>query len=466
MSASRQRPLLAWTLSGVLLVGCGVAGLWAIPQWQEANHLQQQAVAPAPRSTASPLASASAGSPVDPATLTKDLNGVLDSLGQGSVSAQVLDAESGQVLYDRDAQALRVPASNMKLLVDYAILATAPQARLKTSVQLNGPTTLTLVAGGDSLLAPGESDPTAVVGHAGLETLAQHTIDALTVQGATGQSFTLDLDTTIFAGNSLNSEWSQPDIDSGFISPVTPLAFYSHYSPTEDGTAASTQRPDNAPAQVQQALLSALNRLGEAKGLSFTAGSAVEEHREGTELAAVESATLAEQSAHMMQESDNSLAENLGRNLSVLAGGDGSIQSAIDAVKSSLNQAGLPTSYTQKDISGLSMNNRVSNDLLTQIALRAVTGKASERLALEGLPVAGYSGTLGLATRFNDAEEVAARGLVRAKTGTLNSVLSLTGYTVTESGRVLVFSVIMNDLDDTTAAKNTVDRFAATLTAR
>ncbi|MDY6051010.1 MAG: D-alanyl-D-alanine carboxypeptidase, partial [Rothia sp. (in: high G+C Gram-positive bacteria)] len=171
----------------------------------------------------------------------------------------------------------------------------------------------------------------------------------------------------------------------------------------------------------------------------------------------------AEQSALMMQESDNSLAETLGRNLSVLTGGDGSTQGAITAVREALAQAGLPTNYTQVDLSGLSMNNKVSNELLTGIALRAVKGSSGERLALQGLPVAGYSGTLGLANRFNDADELSGRGVVRAKTGTLNSVLSLTGYTVTDSGRVLVFSVIMNDLEDTNAAKNTMDRFAAQL---
>ncbi|MFW0111517.1 D-alanyl-D-alanine carboxypeptidase/D-alanyl-D-alanine-endopeptidase [Rothia sp. P5766] len=466
MTASRQRPLLAWALTGMLIAGCSAAGMWALPRWQEADRLQQQALAPTLESTQPALEAVSAGTPVDTATLKADIDQVLGSLGQGTVSAQVVDAESGQVLYSRDAHASRIPASNMKLLVDYAVLATAPQARLKTSVELNDPATLTLVSGGDSLLVPGESTPTAVVGHAGIETLAQRTIDALKAQGTTKQSLAVNLDIGVFAGDSFNSEWAQEDIESGFISAVTPLAFYSHYSPTADGSAASTNRPKNAPAEVHQSFIAALNRLGQAEGLSFTAGFTTEEHLQGTELAAVESATLAEQSAHMMLESDNSLAENLGRNLSVVTGGDGSTRGAIDAVRTILAEAGLPTSYTQKDISGLSMNNRVSSDLLTQLALRAVIGSASERLALEGLPVAGYSGTLGLATRFNDADEVAGRGLVRAKTGTLNSVLSLTGYTVTGSGRVLVFSVIMNDLDDTRAAKSTIDRFAATLTDR
>lgn len=466
MTASRQRPIVSWALAGLLLAGCTTAGMWAVPRWQEAERLQQQAVTPATNIQVPALQVVAPGPPVDTEALTPALDEVLDMLGQGTISAQVVDAESGQVLYSRNAHQARIPASNMKLLIDYAILATAPQARLRTSVQLNDPTTLTLVAGGDSLLVPGESDPTSVIGHAGIETLAQRTVAALTAQGVSQQSLTVHLDATLFAGEALNSDWAQPDIDSGFISAVTPLAFYSHYSPTADGKAASMLRPADAPSEVHQTFVEALNRLGEAKGLSFTEGSAVEEHPKGEEIAAVVSATLAEQSAHMMYESDNSLAETLGRNLSILTGGDGSTEDAIETIRETLERAGLPTDYTQADISGLSMNNQVSNDLLTQLALRAVTGSTPERLALAGLPVAGYSGTLGLDTRFNDADEAAGRGLVRAKTGTLNSVLSLTGYTVTDSGRVLVFSVIMNDLSDIASAKNTVDRFATTLTVR
>lgn len=466
MTASRQRPIMSWALVGSLLAGCTMAGLWAVPRWQEAERLQQQAVVPTTGSQVPTLQAIAPAPPIDAKALTPALDKVLDSLGQGIISAQVVDAESKQVLYSRDAHQARIPASNMKLLVDYAVLATAPQARLRTSVQLNDPTTLTLVAGGDSLLAPGESDPTSVVGHAGIETLAQRTVAALKAQGLSQQSLTVNLDTTLFAGSPLNSEWAQPDIASGFISAITPLAFYSHYSPTQDGKAASALRPQDAPGEVHRTLISALNRLGEAEGLSFKVGTSVKERSKGEELAAVVSATLAEQSAHMMYESDNSLAETLGRNVSVLMGGDGSTEDAIERIREVLGNAGLPTNYAQADISGLSLNNQVSNDLLTQLALRAVTGSTPERLALAGLPVAGYSGTLGLETRFNDADEAAGRGFVHAKTGTLNSVLSLTGYTVTNSGRVLVFSVIMNDLSDIASARNTVDRFAATLTAR
>ncbi|MDO4898533.1 MAG: D-alanyl-D-alanine carboxypeptidase [Rothia sp. (in: high G+C Gram-positive bacteria)] len=463
--APRRRGRNWWLVSALLLVGCVGAGTWAVPTWLQAQQLRAGATAPAVPTQAPEADTAGEGQPVDAAALSKDAAAVLDALGQGSVSAQVTDAATGQVLYSKEAAAPRVPASNMKMLVDYAVLATDAQARFKTSVTQDDSGTLTLVAGGDTLLVPGESNPGAVMGHAGIATLAQKTVQALKEQGANGQ-LTVNLDTSIFAGPTLNEDWAQEDIDSGFITAVTPLAFFSHYAPSSDPSAASTDRPSDAPEQVHQSLIAALNKEGQGAGLSFVAGQQVASGEGAREVASVESATVAQQSALMMQQSDNSLAEVLGRNLSVLRGGDGSQADAIAQICAVLEEHSLPTDYQQTDVSGLSMNNRVSNELLTELALRAVKGDDTERLALAGLPVAGYTGTLGLGSRFNDPDEAAGRGYVRAKTGTLNSVLSLTGYTVTEGERVLVFSVVMNDLDDAEAAKSVMDRFAATLTSR
>ena len=61
-------------------------------------------------------------------------------------------------------------------------------------------------------------------------------------------------------------------------------------------------------------------------------------------------------------------------------------------------------------------------------------------------------------------DEAAGRGYVRAKTGTLLKVSSLSGVTTTEDGRLLVYSFVVNDLTDLTAAKDMLDRSAAALT--
>ncbi len=58
----------------------------------------------------------------------------------------------------------------------------------------------------------------------------------------------------------------------------------------------------------------------------------------------------------------------------------------------------------------------------------------------ESLPIGGVDGTLK--NRFRDS---AARGNVRAKTGSLGGVSSLSGYVTTRGGRVLTFSILCNN---------------------
>ena len=62
------------------------------------------------------------------------------------------------------------------------------------------------------------------------------------------------------------------------------------------------------------------------------------------------------------------------------------------------------------------------------------------RAALSGFPVAALTGTRG--DRYTDAASAAGAGLVRAKTGTLNTVIALSGYVVDADGRLLVLSLI------------------------
>ena len=67
------------------------------------------------------------------------------------------------------------------------------------------------------------------------------------------------------------------------------------------------------------------------------------------------------------------------------------------------------------------------------------------------------------ADRYTDASTARGAGLVRAKTGTLNTVIALSGYVVDADGRLLVFSFIGNGLTPGADNRTALDRTAAVL---
>ena len=180
--------------------------------------------------------------------------------------------------------------------------------------------------------------------------------------------------------------------------------------------------------------------------------------RTGQVLAEVQSATLRQQVDLMLQTSDNYLAEVLGRMAAVAAGQPGSNDGATATVYKQVQDLGIPTDGLRvADVSGLSLGNQVSAGQLSEI-VRAITSgtEPSLRAAIGGFPVAGLTGTLG--SRYTDASTEGGAGLVRAKTGTLNSVIALSGYVVDADGRLLVFSFIGNGLAPGAAGNSALDR--------
>jgi len=116
-------------------------------------------------------------------------------------------------------------------------------------------------------------------------------------------------------------------------------------------------------------------------------------------------------------------------------------------------------------VSGLALDNRVSARQFSEVVRAITTGRDTRlRAALAGLPVAGLTGTLG--DRYVDESTAEGAGLVRAKTGTLNSVIALSGYVVDADGRLLVFSFIGNGLTPGAAGnKPALDASATVLAA-
>jgi D-alanyl-D-alanine carboxypeptidase/D-alanyl-D-alanine-endopeptidase (penicillin-binding protein 4) len=477
-SVSRQFPLVLLTLLLVALAlpaGMVVAPAFtgqglhpqqpapSVPPWQQSPRDLSLPKA-APLTDVAPL-SDSAPVPL-PEALSARLNATLTPDGAGTFSGLVQDAVTGQVLFDRAGADARVPASNLKLLTATAALRSlGPDHRFSTKV-LAGPTagSVVLSAGGDVLLTAGESSDDAVLGHAGLATLARLTVKALQARGASG-SVSVLLDDTLFTGSPLNPAWNPEDVAAGEVAPVFPIALNSA---RVDPATTTGPRPQDAAMTAAEAFAAQLSGAGAAAGLSVNPGVArvtpAAQGGQGAVLAEVTSATVQQQVDLMLQTSDNYLAEVMGRMSAIAAGGLGSNDGATANVVRQVSGLGITTAGLRlADVSGLALADRVSARQLTQV-VQAITSGTDPRLraALDGFPVAGLTGTLS--GRYAEDSTAGGAGLVRAKTGTLNTVIALSGYVVDADGRLLVFSFIGNDLTPGAAGNTTaLDRSASVL---
>ncbi|MGM9474665.1 D-alanyl-D-alanine carboxypeptidase/D-alanyl-D-alanine endopeptidase [Pseudarthrobacter sp. YS3] len=446
-------------------VGPPPAAVPETPAWQQAPTAlsARQGLSPLQDSAPVPLGSA----------VTAQLDSALKPDGGGTFTGLVQDALTGQVLFDRGGPENRIPASNMKLLTAVAALrAMGPGHRFSTRV-LAGPSPdqVVLAGGGDVLLGAGGSAPDQVMGHAGLASLAAATVAALKDSQPAGGLKVL-VDDSLFSGPSLNPAWEQGDVAAGEVAPLFPIALNSARF---DPAVTTGPRPQDSAITAGEAFAAQLKAAGFAAGLTVAPG--VERYSPGgtggaaaealpVVLAEVRSATVSEQVDLMLQSSDNYLAEVLGRMASAASGGPASNEGATVAVRARLEELGIPTAgMSLADVSGLALANQVSARQFAEVVRAITTGPDTRlRAALDGFPVAGLTGTLD--ERYSGEATVRGAGLVRAKTGTLNSVIALSGYVVDADGRLLVFSFIGNGLTPGAAGnREALDRAATALAA-
>jgi D-alanyl-D-alanine carboxypeptidase/D-alanyl-D-alanine-endopeptidase (penicillin-binding protein 4) len=140
--------------------------------------------------------------------------------------------------------------------------------------------------------------------------------------------------------------------------------------------------------------------------------------------------------------SDNLSAENL---LKVIAaekrGPPGTSMQGISIVNEFLFSQGIDTtSYLIADGSGVSRYNLINAETFVELLSKMHKQRELLGLFVASLPVAGIDGTLE-----DRMKGTAAEGNVRAKTGTLSGVSSLSGYVHTQDGDVLAFSMLIQN---------------------
>lgn len=178
-------------------------------------------------------------------------------------------------------------------------------------------------------------------------------------------------------------------------------------------------------------------------------------------LAARISVPVAEDIKVINKTSQNLHAEMLLRLLGKTYGTDGSFEEGTRVVRQFLVDAGIDDDdFFLYDGSGLSPKDKIAPRALTHL-LAYASHQPWGAAWRDTLPVAGVDGTLD--NRFKNTP---FQGKMWAKTGTLDEVNALSGYVTTASGRIVAFSILVNNhspvSDDEQQA---IDRIAEAIAA-
>ena len=354
----------------------------------------------------------------------------------GILGGRVTDALTGNQLWEQRAGAPMQPASTNKILTASAALLTLDRnTRLSTTVKLvdqdRMPGVVVLVGAGDPTLSaapPGEE--TWYRGAGRITDLA----DQVRKSGVTATA--VQVDNSLFSGPDMAPGWDPDDIAGGDIAPIQSVMLDAgRIQPTT----LESRRSTTPALDAGRALAFALD-VDPAK-VTFAPGPA-----QGRQLASVQSAPLMERLRQMMMESDNVMAETIGREVARATGRPSSFAGSVDAVISKLAAAKIDmTGASLVDSSGLSVANLLTATTLDQLVSAAAgPDQPALRPMVDLLPVAGGSGTLS--NRFLGADpKRSSAGWLRAKTGSLTKTNSMAGIVTDMSGRVLSFAFISNN---------------------
>ncbi|MCX4804821.1 D-alanyl-D-alanine carboxypeptidase/D-alanyl-D-alanine-endopeptidase [Streptomyces sp. NBC_01214] len=362
-------------------------------------------------------------------------------------TASVVDTATGQVLYESGAGDAMTPASTVKIVTAAAALAAlGPEHRIRTTVTPGAtPGQIVLVGGGDPSLTAKKKSPAGSGGS--LVALAGDTAQALKAAGT--DTVTLGYDDGLYTGPARHPIGVNPN-----IAPVTALT--ADEGRPDDSTSGPVDRSDDPSRDAARAFRTLLAD----RGIKVTGEPAKAKPAAGVQpLAVTLSTPVAGLVERMLTSSDNDIAEALARQTALASGRPASFEGAEQAVTDRLTALGVDTAGSRfADGSGLNRADKVSAGLLTGLLAKAADPQRPElRPVLTGLPVAGFTGTL----KARNSGSSPAAGLLRAKTGTLSGVNSLSGTVVDPSGRLLAFAFLTANTPGPEGAEKALDKLAA-----
>lgn len=416
----------------------------------------------------------------------------LDAAVQGlriknaSVGICIASARTGQTVYGTSQRAPLLLASNTKVLTTSAALCRlGPDFKFRTSVGLLG-SDLHVFGGGDPNISGRfhDDDPTAIF---------RDWAARIRAAGVTKAS-RLVLHTGIFDDAHLHPGWKNYDLWTWWAAPFGALSLNDNcvdlrVAPAGEGQPCKVSlSPDTSYLtivnQTRSVAKSGRNTFGftrtpgtntvvlrgevGARGSSWVAvqdptlyfgtvlketlsasgvaiegeieesAQLIEDARGYKELACFES-DLASTVLTCNQGSQNFYAEMIFRTLGWKLKGKGSTNASIEAVRDFLTKEVGLEDFDQIDGSGLSRENRISPAEMVKLLLYMQRQPAAKAF-LDSLPVNGDKrGTLKHRMLSPDL-----RSRIRAKTGHVGGVSSLSGYIDAAGGETYVFSIIVN----------------------
>ncbi len=191
------------------------------------------------------------------------------------------------------------------------------------------------------------------------------------------------------------------------------------------------------------------------------------------EITSIQSPPLSVIAAQTLKPSQNLYTELLLRTLGKVAPAQteesnstrSSEGAGLEVVKAFLKEAGVNSSgLVLSDGSGLSRNDMVTAEATLQLLIY-MSRHQHATVFRDALPIAGVDGTLR-----NRLRGTVAENNLRAKTGSLSSAASLSGFVTTAAGERLVFSIIVNnypeDLDPRSVCIDPIAVLLAAFAAR
>ncbi|MGA0873897.1 MAG: D-alanyl-D-alanine carboxypeptidase/D-alanyl-D-alanine-endopeptidase [Ilumatobacteraceae bacterium] len=324
-----------------------------------------------------------------------------------------------------------IPGSNIKLLTAAVALdVLGPERRYLTKMLgiVSGSVVrgdLWLIGSGDPLLTTRlypltEKYPTIT------PTDVEQLVDALVALGVTAVEGSVVGDESLYDAERYVPSWGD-GIRSVEAGPLGALMI-------NDGAVSGSPIK---PANPALAAASEFTKLLASRGIAVRDAPEVRVSSSDTPLiASLESVTMREVVTEMLVNSDNNTAELLVKEIGRVGRGSATRIDGLNVIASKIAEWGLPgEGVALLDGSGLDRTNYLTCDLLAQLLER----DGQDGLVTTALATAGKTGTLRDVFLSGPGS-----GTMRAKTGTLNGVKSLSGMFPLDDGRSTVFALIMN----------------------